>query len=1020
MPKKKTIPEKIFDSTLKDQINLDKFSVGLNQDVQKLLKSAQDEIVAAIAKNDPTAPTMTKWKAARLENLNQQISEILDNTFEKAHATTKTGLVEAGKLQARSVLDGVNSSVGVDIFQVTLTPAEVKAIVENTLIDGSTIGDWWNKQSSTAKAKMAASMAAGTQALQIGLVQGESVGDLISRIRGTKTTPGIMSVTKREATALVRTSVMQVANAVRQEIYKANTDVLDGLEIISTLDARTCSICRPLDGKRYDMEMKPNGHSSPWPGMPVHWNCRCTTIPVIKSYKDLVGENSPLTSEQINTLDSKVPVGQRASMNGPVAGNLTYNDWLLLQPVDIQKEILGPGRWNLWTANKLDMVDLVDNAGMPITLKELKANMGDILAQKEVALEKDIQQLAIESTNAVDFEKKIKEIYSKAIAEQNIPIGTLVTDYGSMNGDMASINKKAMFHYTGEKQVANILENGIQLSDNSMYGKGVYFTDHPKYTSSYSARVEIKLKPHIQAFVNDDTDMMKFYSEQLGRDVKSFGERERIEMLNKGIGSVAFKVDEELYTLVLNPDLIQFENAFTKEGKKLFEAAINPQVQKIISEKGGYSKLFADIQQTVEAQKAAAAEKRLINAINNPEKVVTFKKGQTLPPGLYEPIKDAVPALKEGDETIYGKLKFKVNSELAQPMETIPGLHNSAGMIVIDDSTPGQVWLCSPTKQFGGYKNTFPKGTLEKVKGVGPGIQEQAIREVFEETGIEAKPIYLLGDYQKTTSNTRYFVGIKTGGSPVQMGWESEAVQLVPINKLDEVLNMAIDKEIAKDFVEVYNQALKASGGDFNSIQNGFDFLTLNKGALKEWDELIQNPFYKQIAKDLGKQPGFDDFSPLGKTSMLKGEAKATAQQAINTWQKEKGTVGSEVLSNFKLTANPVADYQAMLESVKGKQKEYMEKLLELNKKNPLSYIESKEMLTATDSWSSDFKLNFNLMKGQIEINDNTYNIFVSNIKPGTALDQAMAMSPDLPPIKKVVWVSKEAVKIERLAQKNT
>lgn len=375
--KDKKIPDKIFDSTVRDQAYFDRYAVDLNKRVQGLLASAQNDIVAALAKNDPSAPTMTKWRQQRLETLNKDISAIVGDTYKKIGAVTNNGLIKSGNLQTQTAAAGVNKAIGVDIFKVTVTPSDVKAIVGNTLIDGRTIGEWWDKQSTDVKAKLSSTIAAGTQALQVGMVQGESIGQLIGRVRGSATTPGVMSVTKREAEALVRTSVMQVSSVVRQELYKGNADVLDGFEIIETLDAATCPQCQALDGKRYDMSGNPIGHSIPYPGHPVHFNCRGTIMPIPKSFKDLTGPDSPLTEKQIAKLDN-IPVGERASMNGPVSGNITYQDWLLQQPTMVQEDILGKTRYKLWSENKLDVGDLVTDTGHSLTIKELETRFGEM------------------------------------------------------------------------------------------------------------------------------------------------------------------------------------------------------------------------------------------------------------------------------------------------------------------------------------------------------------------------------------------------------------------------------------------------------------------------------------------------------------------------------------------------------------------------------------------------------------------------------------------------------------------
>lgn len=369
------IPKKIFNSTITDQAYFDKYSIQLGKSVNRLLDKAQQDIVAALAKNDPTSQTMTKWKQARLTQLNKDIDSIVTSTYKQVKDMSNKALIRAGGLQAKTAVASINKAVGADIFGVTLEPATIKAIIGNTMIGGKTIGEWWDNQSASTKSKLSAAMKAGTQALQIGMVQGESIGQLVAQIRGSATTPGVMSLTKREATALARTSVMQVSGAVRQELYKANADVLKGFQWVSTLDNRTTPQCRMMDGKEYDMNMNPIGHSIPFPGCPAHWNCRSTIIPVTRSWAELKGPDSPLTEKQVAKLDN-IPVGMRASMGGPVPADVTYQDWLLDQDVLVQKDILGPGRYKLWSENKLDVGDLVTDTGHSLTIDELEKKFG--------------------------------------------------------------------------------------------------------------------------------------------------------------------------------------------------------------------------------------------------------------------------------------------------------------------------------------------------------------------------------------------------------------------------------------------------------------------------------------------------------------------------------------------------------------------------------------------------------------------------------------------------------------------
>ncbi len=103
-----------------------------------------------------------------------------------------------------------------------------------------------------------------------------------------------------------------------------------------------------------------------------------------------------------------------------------------------------------------------------------------------------------------------------------------------------------------------------------------------------------------------------------------------------------------------------------------------------------------------------------------------------------------------------------------------PDTRRAAGVVVIE--ADGRIWTVSPSNQFGGYDNTFPKGTLE------PGLSPQAcaIKEAFEETGLRVEIQAYLVDVPRSTSLTRYYRARRIGGHPADMGWESQAVHLVP------------------------------------------------------------------------------------------------------------------------------------------------------------------------------------------------------------------------------------------------
>ncbi len=118
----------------------------------------------------------------------------------------------------------------------------------------------------------------------------------------------------------------------------------------------------------------------------------------------------------------------------------------------------------------------------------------------------------------------------------------------------------------------------------------------------------------------------------------------------------------------------------------------------------------------------------------------------------------------------------------------------AAGMIVVEPDH--RVWIVSPTNKFGGYSHTFPKGGHDADS---PSLKHTATKEMWEESGIKAQPTHHLGDYDRLSSKTRFYVGKRVGGSPADMGWESQATHLVHVDDLHHYLHSDADHQILSD-----------------------------------------------------------------------------------------------------------------------------------------------------------------------------------------------------------------------------
>lgn len=180
--------------------------------------------------------------------------------------------------------------------------------------------------------------------------------------------------------------------------------------------------------------------------------------------------------------------------------------------------------------------------------------------------------------------------------------------------------------------------------------------------------------------------------------------------------------------------------------------------------------------------------------------IATFTPGSPVPKALngvpFAPW--TPPTTQEGWAEVEGQRLDIREPILHQPGEAEKGHFKgfakgiAAGVIIEEED--GRVWVIHPTNEFGGYKGTFPKGHQEK----GMGLQATAIKEAFEESGLKVEITGFAGDVERTTTLCRYYTARRTGGTPQKMGWETQALSLVPRTKLYGVLNRPVDHDMAE------------------------------------------------------------------------------------------------------------------------------------------------------------------------------------------------------------------------------
>jgi ADP-ribose pyrophosphatase YjhB (NUDIX family) len=195
----------------------------------------------------------------------------------------------------------------------------------------------------------------------------------------------------------------------------------------------------------------------------------------------------------------------------------------------------------------------------------------------------------------------------------------------------------------------------------------------------------------------------------------------------------------------------------------------------------------------------------------DPAKTASFVPGGDTPDALngvpmkaWNPSKDGWGKVAGTDESLEADFPF-------EPHRT---KSTGAGVLIVEDD--GRVWLTAPTNAFGGYKNTYPKGTAES----GLTLQQNAIKEAYEETGLKVKIVGVLGDYERDTSKARMYIAQRVGGTPKNMGWESQAIRLAPLKDANVLLNKPHDKAILDDLSNIMGIA-KAAAAPTGSAKGG-------------------------------------------------------------------------------------------------------------------------------------------------------------------------------------------------------
>lgn len=239
----------------------------------------------------------------------------------------------------------------------------VSGIKRKPVMGGMLFDDVWKNLGESTRNK-------ALYAVRQGIEQGNTTAQIVAELRGKRTkmqdgsfkyVGGIVEEVRKNG---IEANVRTIRSHVSQVAYESTFSALgfDFVKDIATLDGRTTSTCRAVDGRV--QKISPNMQRPPY-----HRRCRTIQIGVDKD-GNLSGKRPFVASDKPV---SKIPKDERGDIIGQVNANTTYPQWFKNQSAAFQKEVLGPTKYDLYKKGGYTMDRFVDELGKPYTIAELRA-----------------------------------------------------------------------------------------------------------------------------------------------------------------------------------------------------------------------------------------------------------------------------------------------------------------------------------------------------------------------------------------------------------------------------------------------------------------------------------------------------------------------------------------------------------------------------------------------------------------------------------------------------------------------
>jgi SPP1 gp7 family putative phage head morphogenesis protein len=254
--------------------------------------------------------------------------------------------------------------VPLDIAYDTLSLQMANAAIKHNPMHGRFVGDWFRTLGELTARRV-------QDQINIGIATGDGVNRITQRLMSARHgmyagNAPLAGQLRRNVRTIVRTTCADIAAQARSELYGRNKDIIKKIRWVSVLDVMTSDICQTLDGVEWPLgeERRP----------PAHHQCRSTTIPIVKSWKEL-GLSANEDNIRVNRLYRKYNIDDfgnvKKGLTGTISSDVTFKDWFSMQRPAVQDVILGKTRGRAYRRGIIRYDQFFDNGRM-MTLEQLK------------------------------------------------------------------------------------------------------------------------------------------------------------------------------------------------------------------------------------------------------------------------------------------------------------------------------------------------------------------------------------------------------------------------------------------------------------------------------------------------------------------------------------------------------------------------------------------------------------------------------------------------------------------------